>query len=176
MGRRAAQGEEVSGGVVVEPEGSGQALEHLLRRVVVAALFKTCVVGGADPGQHGELLAAQARHPASVTARDADVLGLESFAAGPEELGQLVRSVHGPDSIQGNPRVRRHRGGLAKQHPLLKNAACAHAETLGIRSVLVVAITGRRGRLCRRRAHREVASIRIWRGEIARMTAARRMV
>jgi hypothetical protein len=84
----AAQGEQVRGGVVVEPQRSGQGFEHLHRRPVVAALLQARVVVGAQSRQRGELLATQPGHATPTTVHDADVLGSDPSAPRPQELGE----------------------------------------------------------------------------------------
>src|SRR6201989_2963055 len=51
--------EQVGGGVLVELQRPGDGQQHLVRRVPVAALLQADVVVGADPGEEGDLLAAQ---------------------------------------------------------------------------------------------------------------------
>ena len=64
--RVAGQSVQVRGGVVVELQRAGEALEHLLGRPVIAALLQAHVVVDAEPRQRRELLATQSRHPPAV--------------------------------------------------------------------------------------------------------------
>jgi hypothetical protein len=64
--RGAGESVQVRGGVVVELQRARQALEHLLRRSVIAALLQAHVVVDAEPGQRRELFATQPRHAAPV--------------------------------------------------------------------------------------------------------------
>ena len=93
-GRRATQRKQMRGGGIVEPERSRQGLKHFPRRPVVAALLQPHVITGADAGQHRELLATKARRSTTITNPEADVLGPESFAPRPQELGQLTGTIH----------------------------------------------------------------------------------
>ena len=63
------QAQQVLRGGRVEPEHAGQRLQHLRRRVAVAALLQPQVVVGADARERRDLLAAQARR--APHARDA---------------------------------------------------------------------------------------------------------
>jgi hypothetical protein len=76
----------VRGGVVVELQRSCEGFEHLLRRLVAAALLQPCVVVRTDSRQRGELLATQPGHATPITVRDADVFGIDLCAPCPKEL------------------------------------------------------------------------------------------
>jgi len=80
---RAGQGAQVNGGVIVEPEGTGQGVEDVIGGVTIAALFQTDVVVGADAGKHRELLAPQAGYTSPAVVRDARVLGTDELAPCP---------------------------------------------------------------------------------------------
>lgn len=105
------------GGVVIEPEGPGQGLEHLLGGSVVAALLEPHVVVGADPGQHRDFLAAKPQHATPSLAREAYVSWFEPLTASPEELSQLLGAVHPRDRnawrTQGSPDIPRKARALA---------------------------------------------------------------
>ncbi|BDD77094.1 hypothetical protein GCM10023177_11890 [Streptomyces violaceoruber] len=58
--------------------------------MTLAALFQPGVVVGVDPGQDGDLLAAQSGHPAQAVARHVDVLRPQTGAARAQELPEVV--------------------------------------------------------------------------------------
>jgi len=64
----------------IEPEHAGECLQHLRRRVAVAALLEPQVVIGADAGEGRDLLAAQARRPPSPVLRKPELVGGEPLA------------------------------------------------------------------------------------------------
>ena len=82
------------GGVVVELQRSCDGFEHLLRRLVAAALLQARLVVGTDSRQRGELLATEPGHATPITVRDADVFGIDLRAPCPKELSELMGSVH----------------------------------------------------------------------------------
>jgi hypothetical protein len=85
----------------VVPLGAGQVQalrdggDHLLGRVRSALAFQPAVVVGGDVAEDGDLLPAQTGGPAALTARQADVLGLQRLAAAAQELGQPGSINHG---------------------------------------------------------------------------------
>ena len=84
----------MGGGVVVELQRAREALEHLFRRSVVAALLQAHVVVDAEARERRELFAAQSRHAAPVVLLETDVLRPDPLPASPEKLGQLMRTRH----------------------------------------------------------------------------------
>lgn len=74
---------------VVEAQRPGQRVEHLAGDGGLAALFDPAVVVRAQPGQHGEFLAPQPRHPAGPRERlDAGLGGGQPIPPGAQELPQ----------------------------------------------------------------------------------------
>jgi hypothetical protein len=72
--------------VVVELQGAGEGVEDVVGHGGLAALLDAAVVVGAQPGQHRELLLAQAGHPARAGERRHPGLGGgEPVAAGAQE-------------------------------------------------------------------------------------------
>ena len=90
--RGAGPGElvQVRDGVVVELQRPGERVEHLLRRMALAALLEPDVVVGADAGERGELLTPQPRDAAAAQVRQADILGPDPLPARPQELAEAV--------------------------------------------------------------------------------------
>ena len=92
---------------------------------LLATLLEADVVVGADTGDGGQLLPAQARDPPSPQVRDAHVLRLHPLTPGAQELADPVLAVHHIDGTQsglrpggrGTPRlvVPRRTGALAKR-------------------------------------------------------------
>jgi hypothetical protein len=80
---------------LVESQRPGDRVEHLRRGVLRVALFQPGVVGGAHPGQQGQLLAAQARHPPAVAVPgQSHIRGPHLRPAGGQELAELPSAVH----------------------------------------------------------------------------------
>jgi len=80
----------------VEPQRTRQRIEHLRRRVLVAALLEPQVVVRADAGQQCDLLTAQARDATSADDGQADHLGPDPLAPGAQERADEVGCrVHG---------------------------------------------------------------------------------
>jgi hypothetical protein len=78
-----------------EPQRPANGVEDLAGNVDVAALFEPGVPGHPDPGQDGDLLAAQSRSPALTRGRYADVAGREAGPAGTQEVPELfTRNGH----------------------------------------------------------------------------------
>jgi hypothetical protein len=63
--RRGGEAAQVRGGIIVQLQSSCQRLEDLLGGMPVASLLEPYVVLGADPGQDGDLRAAQPGDPAA---------------------------------------------------------------------------------------------------------------
>jgi hypothetical protein len=84
---------QVGGGVLVEPEGPGQRVQHLRRRAAVAALLEPGVVLGADSREHGQLVAPQAGHAPVTVVGQAGVGGADQLAPG---LQVFADQVHVP--------------------------------------------------------------------------------
>ena len=65
-----------------------------------------------DPGELGDLLAAQARGAAPAAGRQADLLGRDPLAPAAQEVGQLLPAdpAAGRESRQGRPGAGRGRG------------------------------------------------------------------
>ena len=89
---------------LVEMQGAGDGVQDAFRGVDVASLLQAHVVVGADPGQLGELLAAQAGHAAAAEVRQPDVLGAQPRAPRAQEGTKLGARVHGP-SVPGTVRI-----------------------------------------------------------------------
>jgi uncharacterized protein len=90
---------------VAEPKGAGDRVEHALGGLAGAALLEPHVVVHADPGQQGELLAAQARHAPPPVGMKSDLLGLEAGPSRLQELAELAALVHVP-SMPPHDRLR----------------------------------------------------------------------
>ncbi|AJC54477.1 hypothetical protein GZL_01883 [Streptomyces sp. 769] len=87
--RRAGELPQMGALVGGQPQGPGEGVQHALRGVVALALFEAGVVGDADAGELGELLAPQSGDPAARPVGDqADVLRLQPGAAGAQEVPQ----------------------------------------------------------------------------------------
>jgi hypothetical protein len=79
--------------VVVELQDPGEGLQDLHRGATIPSLFQAQVVLRADPGEHRDLLATQARHPPASRPRDSDLVGSHELAARPQVVAQEVRLV-----------------------------------------------------------------------------------
>lgn len=73
--------EQVGGGVLVELKRPGDGQQHLVGGVPVAALLQADVIVGADPGEEGDLLTAQARDPAVALAGHSGGVGAHERSA-----------------------------------------------------------------------------------------------
>lgn len=81
---------------LAQPQRARDRVQHGAGDVLAVALFEAGVVGHADPGQLGQLLAAQPGHPAaSAVVGESDVLGAQAGPAGTEELTQFGALIHG---------------------------------------------------------------------------------
>jgi hypothetical protein len=80
---------------VVELQGAGHGVEDIVGHAADVALLQAVVPVGADPGQHGDLLAAQPGHPPAPGGRQPDLGGGELGAAGGQEVANLGAVVHG---------------------------------------------------------------------------------
>jgi hypothetical protein len=75
--------------------GRDGRVEHAVRDTGEVALLHPRVPVGADPGEDGDRLAAQPRHPApAAVAGDAHLLGRDPGAPAGEELSDLASVVH----------------------------------------------------------------------------------
>src|SRR5580704_5527366 len=88
--RRLGELEQVGGGVLLELQRPGDGQQHLVRRVPVAALLQADVVVGADPGEEGDLLAAQARDTAVALAGHSGGVGAHERSADAQVPAQGV--------------------------------------------------------------------------------------
>jgi hypothetical protein len=82
---------------VVKLQRTGERLQHAVRDAAGLAAFQALVVLDADPGQRGDLLAAQPLDPSRAVARQPDLLGGDVRPARGEELGDVVGGVHEDD-------------------------------------------------------------------------------
>jgi hypothetical protein len=89
--------------VVVEAERSRNRLEDLGRRPACAALLEADVVVDADAGKLGELLPAQARHPAPPERGEADVFRSQACTARMQELTEVGALAHGSSMRAASP-------------------------------------------------------------------------
>src|SRR4051812_1194377 len=113
---RAGQGEEVVAFGVLEVERVGEGVEDALGGATEAAALHPYVVVDRDPGQHGDLLAAQPGDPSVPSVRrQPRLLGRDPGAAGAEEVTDLRAKVN----RRHVPHVRpgRRRGGRPWQYP-----------------------------------------------------------
>jgi hypothetical protein len=96
-GRRLLPGqpEEVVALVLGQPQRTGHRAEHLLGRTRGAALLQPGVVVHGDPGQLGDVVAAQPRRPTAAAGLQPDRLRSQPLAAAGEEVGELC-AVHAP--------------------------------------------------------------------------------
>ena len=85
--------EQVVALVRVEQQRPRDRVEHLRGGVDVAALLEPGVPGHADPGERGDLLAAQAGRAAPRGRRQADLLGRDPLAPAAQEAGQLLAAA-----------------------------------------------------------------------------------
>ena len=81
---------------VVELQGPGDRVEHLGRDPGQGAAFQLGVVLDADPGQGGDLDAAQPGHPAGADVGQPGLLRGDPGAPRDEELADLGTVVHEP--------------------------------------------------------------------------------
>ena len=100
----------------VELQGTGDGFEDAVGDTGEVAALEPGVVVDADPGEDGDLFAAQAGHPpVGAVGRQSDVLRGEAGAAGGEELAHVVpvdHAVHattGPDGGGGFCHYLEHR-------------------------------------------------------------------
>ena len=95
---------------LVELQGAGHGVEDVVRDAADVALLQADVPVGADPGQHGDLLAAQPGHPPLAAAGgQPDLLGGELGPTGGQELANLSPVVHVDDGTT----AARRKGGRA---------------------------------------------------------------
>ena len=93
--RGAGQVEQVGAFGFVELQGTGDGFEDAVGDTGEVAALEPGVVVDADPGEHGDLFAAQAGHPpVGAVGRQSDVLWGEAGAAGGEELAHVVPVDH----------------------------------------------------------------------------------
>ena len=85
--------EEVIALVEGQAQCPGERRDRLARGPGAAPLLDPCVKVGRHRRQPGDLLAAQSGGAASAPGRDADIVGLEGFAAAAEEIGEVF-AVH----------------------------------------------------------------------------------
>ena len=85
---------QVGRGVVVEAQRARQRVEHLLGRVLVAALLQPHVVVGRHARQQRQLVAPQARHAPVPEIRKADVLGADELPPRVQEAADAVVAFH----------------------------------------------------------------------------------
>jgi hypothetical protein len=98
--------------VLGQPEHPRQAVQDLRGRVDVTSLLQVGVPGGAEPGQHRDLLAAQPGDPAPAAGGQPDLLRGQLRAPGGEEIPDLVAVVGSLlHAFHGNRRVRASGGG-----------------------------------------------------------------
>lgn len=80
---------------VVEPEGPGQAVEHVVRDAGAAPSFQPDVVVDRDAGERRDLLATETGNPARrETLGEVDVTRGQTGPLGLQEVAQLFRSFH----------------------------------------------------------------------------------
>lgn len=79
--------------VVIELQHPGERLEHLRRRISVASTLQAEVVVGADPGEHRDLLAPQARDATHTDFRDTRLIRRHEPAPRFQILPDSVRTV-----------------------------------------------------------------------------------
>jgi len=115
--------------LVVEAERGGERVQDVVGRAYLPALFHPLVVVGAQPGQQGQFLAAQAGDLAPAARLQADVAGAQPAAPGPQEITELprVRMGHAASVPPGRApkvglvflgkRVRPGRAGVALASP-----------------------------------------------------------
>ena len=104
--RGAGQVEQVGAFGFVELQGTGDGFEDAVGDTGEVAALEPGVVVDADPGEHGDLLAAQARHPpVGAVGRQSDVLWGDAGAAGGEELAHVVPVDHADHATTGPSRA-----------------------------------------------------------------------
>ena len=79
---------------LVQQQGAGQLADDLGRRSADPPLLEPDQVVGADVDQLGELLTAQARHPAADSGWQADELGRDLCPARAQEGAELLGATH----------------------------------------------------------------------------------
>lgn len=84
----------VSDGVVIETQGTGERVEHLLGGAMVSTLFQVHVVVGTDARDERELFATEPGDTASADALQPHVLWLDLLAARSQKLCQALRGSH----------------------------------------------------------------------------------
>ena len=72
-------------GIFVELQRASEAVENLIRGLMVSSLLESQVVLGADAGKHRDFFATQSLDASTLAARQADISGFEQFPAGPQE-------------------------------------------------------------------------------------------
>jgi hypothetical protein len=94
-GGHAGEAEQVVLLVGGAPQRAGEGGHHLLGGVGAACLFQPGVEIARQPGQHGDLLAPQARRPAAHRFRQAHFRRRELFAPPAQEFGVTGPIDHG---------------------------------------------------------------------------------
>lgn len=108
---RSGEVEQVGTLGLIEPQGPGHGFEDLFRDAVDVTLLQPRVPVGADTGEHGDLLAAQANDPTAATASgESDLLGGELGSAADEEVTDVGEHPELP--FHDRPDHRLHRGRL----------------------------------------------------------------
>ena len=79
---------------LVELEGVRERVQHAVGGAAEVAALQAVVVVDAQPGERGDLLAAQPGHAARSEDREADVLRSDPRAPGREEVADLAPGVH----------------------------------------------------------------------------------
>ncbi|GAB4095013.1 hypothetical protein GCM10028787_04880 [Brachybacterium horti] len=95
------------------PQHPGDRVEHLVRDAGRAPLLEPRVPGGADPGELGDLLAAQAGGAPAAGAGEPRLLRRHLLAAGAQERAELLAAGDGGFCI-------RHRASLDPTDPAIQ--------------------------------------------------------
>jgi hypothetical protein len=79
---------------LVELQGPSKRVEHTVGDTLEVSTFDACVIGGADAGQDGNLLAAQPRDPTAAIGGQTHLVRGDLGPAGGQELSDLASCVH----------------------------------------------------------------------------------
>jgi hypothetical protein len=101
----AGEVQEVGAFGVVELERAGERVGHALGGPVHVPALEAGVVGDADAGQDGDLLAAQSRNATRAVGGQPDLGWSDPSAAGGQELADLASGVHDSKGRPGRPRL-----------------------------------------------------------------------
>ena len=92
--RGASEVEEMRAFGIFESKRAGERIEHAVGGPLEVAALDAGVIGNADAGQHGDLLAAQARNATGAMQRQTDLVWGQARAARHEKRADVRSGIH----------------------------------------------------------------------------------